>query len=92
MSKNSAPGPIAIVAAAAPVRTKSSNYPEPFFSHMNNRQKRPLGELFGIKNFGVNLTRLVPGGNRPCYIATACRMNLFMSLKGSRLWLPTSKR
>ena len=31
-------------------------------------------------------------GNRPCYIATACRMNLLMSLKGSRLWLPTSKR
>lgn len=62
MSKNSAPGPIAIVAAAAPVRTKSSNYPEPFFSRMNNRQKRPLGDLFGIKNFGVNLTRLVPGG------------------------------
>jgi uncharacterized cupin superfamily protein len=25
------------------------------------RIKRPLGDLFGLKNFGVNLTRLTPG-------------------------------
>jgi len=25
------------------------------------REKRPLGDLFGLKNFGVNLTRLRPG-------------------------------
>jgi uncharacterized cupin superfamily protein len=54
--------PIAIVAGDAPVRTKPSNYPEPFFSRMAKREKRPLGDLFGIKNFGVNLTRLLPGG------------------------------
>ncbi len=29
---------------------------------MAGRQKRPLGDLFGLVNFGVNLTRLVPGG------------------------------
>ncbi|HXP97043.1 MAG TPA: cupin domain-containing protein [Telmatospirillum sp.] len=29
---------------------------------MANREKRPLGELFGLTNFGVNLTRLAPGG------------------------------
>lgn len=29
---------------------------------MLKREKRPLGELFGLKNFGVNLTRLMPGG------------------------------
>jgi uncharacterized cupin superfamily protein len=54
--------PIAIEAAAAPPRTKPSNYPEPFFSRMAKREKRPLGDLFGLKNFGVNLTRLLPGG------------------------------
>jgi len=53
---------IAIEAAAAPPRTKPSNYPEPFFSRMKGREKRPLGDLFGLKNFGVNLTRLSPGG------------------------------
>lgn len=28
---------------------------------MQGRTKRPLGELFGLKNFGVNLTTLAPG-------------------------------
>jgi uncharacterized cupin superfamily protein len=54
--------PVALVAASAPPRTKPSNYPEPFFSRMAGREKRPLGDLFGLRNFGVNLTRLSPGG------------------------------
>jgi uncharacterized cupin superfamily protein len=54
--------PVAIVAAEAPARAKASNYPEPFASRMMLRQKRPLGDLFGLKNFGVNLTRIAPGG------------------------------
>jgi uncharacterized cupin superfamily protein len=52
----------AIMAAEAPPRTKPSLYPEPFASMMNGRVKRPLGDLFGLTNFGVNLTRMVPGG------------------------------
>jgi uncharacterized cupin superfamily protein len=52
--------PTAIVAAEAPPRTKPTNYPEPFASRMKGREKRPLGDLFGLKNFGVNLTRLAP--------------------------------
>lgn len=62
MSDNGISKPLAVAAASAPPRTKPSVYPEPFFSRMANRQKRPLGDLFGIKNFGVNLTRLAPGG------------------------------
>jgi uncharacterized cupin superfamily protein len=53
---------VAIEAASAPLRSKQSNYPEPFFSRMSKREKRPLGDLFGLKNFGVNLTTLLPGG------------------------------
>lgn len=53
--------PIAVTAAEAPPRTKPTNYPEPFASRMAGREKRPLGDLFGLTNFGVNLTRLVPG-------------------------------
>jgi uncharacterized cupin superfamily protein len=52
--------PIAIVAADAPPRTRPTNYPEPFASRMAGRLKHPLGELFGLTHFGVNLTRLAP--------------------------------
>ena len=62
MSEKSTENPLAIRAADAAPRVKPSNYPEPFFSRMARREKRPLGDLFGLKNFGVNLTRLAPGG------------------------------
>lgn len=52
---------LAVTAAEAPERAKRSNYPEPFASRMAGRTKRPLGDLFGLRNFGVNLTRLAPG-------------------------------
>ncbi|MHB8453432.1 MAG: cupin domain-containing protein [Acidiferrobacterales bacterium] len=52
--------PIAVNAAQATPRAKPSIYPEPFASRMTGREKRPLGDLFGLKTFGVNLTRLAP--------------------------------
>lgn len=55
------PSKIACIAADAPARMKPSNYPEPFAARMAGRIKRPLGELFGLTNFGVNLTTLLPG-------------------------------
>ena len=51
----------ALLAVDAAPRTKPSNYPEPFASRMAGRVKRPLGDLFDLKSFGVNLTRLPPG-------------------------------
>jgi len=51
----------AMEAASASPRIRPSNYPEPFASRMAGRIKRPLGDLFGLKNFGVNLTQLSPG-------------------------------
>lgn len=53
--------PIALLAAEAPPRKTPSGYPEPFASRMGGREKRTLGDLFGLTNFGVNLTRLAPG-------------------------------
>lgn len=53
----------AIPALEAAPRTKPSNYPEPFASRLAGREKRPLGDLFGLSNFGVNLTRLIPGAS-----------------------------
>lgn len=54
------PSPVAIVAAEAAPRAKPSNYPEPFASRVAGRLKRPLGDVFGLRNFGANLTRLAP--------------------------------
>src|ERR1700734_936342 len=54
--------PVALPAAEAPPRSFRTNYPEPFASRMAGRDKRPLGDLFGLTNFGVNITRLAPGG------------------------------
>ncbi len=55
------PSRSAINAIDIPVRAVTSFYPEPFASRMKGRQKRQLGEFFGLKNFGINLTRLAPG-------------------------------
>ncbi|HSW03469.1 cupin domain-containing protein [Aquabacterium sp.] len=40
---------------------KQTTYPEPFATWVGGREKRRLGEAFGLSNFGVNLTRLKPG-------------------------------
>lgn len=39
----------------------SSSYPEPYREVVQGRANRALGDAFGLKNFGVNLTRLAPG-------------------------------
>lgn len=56
----------AIVAADAPPRARPSNYPKAvqdmLGARLAGRAKRPLGDRFGLRNFGVNLTELAPGG------------------------------
>ena len=51
----------AVFAQAAAPRAKASNYPAEFAARVSGRLKRPLGDLFALKNFGVNLTTLAPG-------------------------------
>ncbi len=53
---------LAIRAEEIPARQKVSSYPEPFRSRMHGRSKRQLGNAFGLQNFGVNMTELLPGG------------------------------
>lgn len=53
--------PEPVAAAAAPPRTKPSNYPAPFAAGMAGRVKRPLGDLFGLHSFGVNHVTLPAG-------------------------------
>ena len=57
---SSDPFPAAVHALELEPRARVSFYPEPFASRMAGRRKRPLGEPFGLKNFGVNLTSLAP--------------------------------
>ena len=75
--------PVAIVAAEAPLRAKVSNYPEPFLSRVAGRQKRPLGDLFGLANFGVNLTRLKPGAESSVRHAHAKQDEFVYVLEGA---------
>ncbi len=53
--------PVAIAAADAPPRARASGYPADLLARVAEREKRPLGDLFGLSVFGVNLTRLAPG-------------------------------
>ena len=39
----------------------TSNYPDMFRARLNGRHKRKLGDLFGLDQFGSNLTELGPG-------------------------------
>jgi uncharacterized cupin superfamily protein len=54
------PQPPAMDPAQLPEQS-SSGYPEPYRSRVAGRRRRRLGDAAGLKNFGVNLTRLDPG-------------------------------
>jgi uncharacterized cupin superfamily protein len=53
--------PTAIRATEAPPRTRPSRYPPDLLAKVGARDRHPLGDLFGLRNFGVNLARLPPG-------------------------------
>jgi len=56
---------VTLVAAEAPLRAKPTSPPFPpemVARVAPGRDKRVLGDHFGLTNFGVNLTRLAPGG------------------------------
>jgi uncharacterized cupin superfamily protein len=46
--------------SSAPVKTACA-YPSPYDAHCSGRSKITLGDLGGLTQFGVNLTRLAPG-------------------------------
>lgn len=53
--------PSAVDASSVPSRSVRTVYPEPFAAMIEGRDKKALGNVFGLTNFGVNLTRLAPG-------------------------------
>src|SRR5215467_12580567 len=44
------------------LESNATSYPEPYRVENQRRWNRRLGDHAGLKNFGVNLTRIVPGG------------------------------
>jgi uncharacterized cupin superfamily protein len=52
--------PQAVPAVEIPPR-RATGYPPPLSERVAGREKRALGDVFGLTRFGVNLTRLEPG-------------------------------
>lgn len=53
--------PLPISAHSISVTLGQTIYPEPYASQVRGRLKRKLGEYFGLTQFGVNWTQLLPG-------------------------------
>lgn len=75
--------PVSVVAAEVPPRVKRSVYPAIFAARMDGREKRVLGDLFGLTNFGVNLTRLAPGAMSALRHAHATQDELIYVVEGT---------
>src|SRR5271169_5736089 len=73
----------AIRAAEAPLRGRASGYPADLAARVAGREKRPLGDLFGLNVFGVNLTRLAPGAWSALHHRHSRQDELFYVLEGT---------
>jgi len=72
----------AIIAKTAALRARPSNYPPEFAQRMTGRVKRPLGDLFALRNFGVNLTTLRPGGSSALFHRHSAQDEFIFILEG----------
>lgn len=69
------------VAISLPARAPIP-YPAPFASKLEGRVRRPLGDVFGIRKFGVNLTTLEPGAQSSLHHRHSKQDELVFILKG----------
>jgi uncharacterized cupin superfamily protein len=76
------PTGLILVAAEAPPRARQSTIPGTFAARVAGRFKRPLGDPFGITNFGVNHTRLAPGAQSSLRHAHSRQDELVYVLEG----------
>ena len=82
MSKLPFPTPTAVDACSVPSRSLRTAYPEPFAAMFEGRDKKALGNVFGLTNFGVNLTRLAPGATSALRHAHALQDEFAYILEG----------
>jgi len=66
-----------------PPRARASGYPPDLAAKIGGREKRVLGDPFGLRNFGVNLTRLPPGAASALRHAHAKQDEFVYILQGS---------
>lgn len=74
--------PLALRAAEVPPRSRPSRYPPELAAKIGAREKRALGDPFGLRNFGVNLTRLPPGAASALHHAHARQDEWIYVLEG----------
>jgi uncharacterized cupin superfamily protein len=87
MSIEASKVPVSVVAADVAPPVRQSGYPEPFAAMVSGRVKRRLGDVFGLKNFGVNLTRLQPGSISALRHAHAIQDEFIYVLEGEVILL-----
>jgi uncharacterized cupin superfamily protein len=59
-----------------------TGYPEPHRAANQMRYNRRLGDHAGLRNFGVNLTRIIPGGQSSYRHAHSCQDEFIFVLEG----------
>jgi uncharacterized cupin superfamily protein len=75
--------PDAVVAAEQAPRPLPAGLPPDLVRGLEGRVKRPLGDLFGLRNFGVNLAHLPPGGKSSLRHAHAAQDEFVYVLEGT---------
>ncbi|NOG69324.1 cupin domain-containing protein [Roseicella sp. DB1501] len=85
--------PIALRAAGLPPLPRPAGFPSDLAAKLAGREKRVLGDPFGLRNFGVNLTRLTPGAASSLHHAHARQDEWIYVLEGTpTLVLGTEER
>ena len=79
--------PVALRAAEVPPRAVQSGYPPDLAAKLGGREKRVLGDRFGLRSFGVNLTRLPPGARSSLRHAHAVQDEFVYILEGEAVLL-----
>lgn len=62
--------------------SNATGYPEPFREEQRKRWNRRLGDHVGLRNFGVNITRIAPGGQSSHLHAHSRQDELIYVLEG----------
>lgn len=62
--------------------TNATSYPEPFRAMNMQRYARRLGDFAGLKYFGVNLVRILPGGQSSCRHAHKVQDEIVLIMEG----------
>jgi uncharacterized cupin superfamily protein len=74
--------PVAILAEEVPPRPPPTRFPPDLLRALAGRERRALGEVFGLRNFGVNMTRLPPGAASALRHAHATQDEFVFLLEG----------